>query len=124
GTLLMRVSNGFFVFLSVIIALIKPETIVTILGISWGAIGSAFLGPFIWGLFLKKATKAGAISSMIIGLGTCLVLYIYGISSPEAGTIGMGVSLAVNPLVSLISPSKTSTRNLHKQRAEHQLSNT
>lgn len=101
-TTLMRFSSVFFILLSVIIALQKPDTIVAILGISWGAIGSAFLGPFIWGLFWKKATKAGAILSMMLGLGTCLVLYISGTPSPQAGTIGMGVSLVVNPVVSLV----------------------
>lgn len=99
-TLLMRISSAFFVLLSVIIALLKPDTIVAILGISWGAIGSAFLGPFIWGLFWKRATKAGAFASMFAGVTVCIGLYIWGLPSPEAGTIGMGVSLAVNPVVS------------------------
>lgn len=100
-TLLMRLSSAFFILLSMVIALYKPDTIVAILGISWGAIGSAFLGPFVWGLFWKGATKAGAFASMTLGLSACLGLYVSGMPSPEAGTIGMGVSLAVNPLVSL-----------------------
>jgi len=100
-TSLMRMSSAFFVFLSVILAYMKPATIVAILGISWGAIGSVFLGPFIWGLFTKWTNKAGAVSSSVLGLAVCLLLYASGSSSPEAGTIGMMVSLAVNPLVSL-----------------------
>ena len=103
---LMRYSSVFFVLISMIIAFLKPDTIVAILGVSWGAIGSAFLGPFIWGLFWKKATKAGAVSSAFSGLTVCLVLYIQGMPSPQAGTIGMGVSLLVNPLVSLMFPDK------------------
>ncbi len=79
------------------------DVIVEILGISWGALGSAFLGPFIWGLFWKKATRFGAWSSSILGLGACLGLYFYGMPSPQAGTIGMMVSLAINPIVSLVS---------------------
>jgi len=109
-TMLMRLSSAFFVLLSVIIALIKPDTIVAILGISWGAIGSAFLGPFIWGLFWKKATKAGAFASMFAGLTACIGLYALGMPSPQAGTIGMGVSLATNPVVSVF---KISAQNLH-----------
>ena len=101
-TLLMRLSSAFFILLSMVIALYKPDTIVAILGISWGAIGSAFLGPFVWGLFWKGATKGGAFASMTLGLSACLGLYVSGMPSPEAGTIGMGVSLAVNPLVSLL----------------------
>jgi len=102
-TLLMRCMSAFFVLLSVILALFNIETIVTVMGVSWGAIGSTFLGPFVWGLLNKKVNKVGAISSSVLGLSTCLLLYyIGGMSSPEAGTIGMLVSLAVNPAVSFI----------------------
>ncbi|MBN1551241.1 sodium:solute symporter [bacterium] len=101
-TLFMRVANACFVLLSVILAYFRPATIVAILGVSWGAIGSVFLGPFIWGLFMKKANKMGAISSAILGLTVCLSLSIYGMSPPEAGTLGMIVSLCSNPIVSLV----------------------
>jgi solute:Na+ symporter, SSS family len=107
-TLMMRFFSLFFVLLSVIIALIKPATIVSILAMSWGAIGSAFLGPFIWGLFWKRTTKFAAYSSMFLGLGTCIGLTISGFGSPEAGTIGMGVSLVIPPVASLF---RISTRN-------------
>ncbi|NQU05269.1 MAG: sodium:solute symporter [Calditrichaeota bacterium] len=100
-TILMRISSVFFVMLSVILAFIKPSTIVAILGISWGAIGSVFLGPFIWGLFCKRVNKVGAISSSVLGLTACLTLYIKGMPSPQAGTIGMMTSLAINPIFSL-----------------------
>lgn len=105
-TTYMRWTSAVFIFISMMIALSKPDTIVAILGISWGALGSAFLGPFIWGLFWKKATKYGAFYSCILGLGTCLFLYIGGMPSPQAGTIGMAVSLIVNPVVSLIQIKK------------------
>ena len=101
-TMMMRVCSLFFVLLSVIIALIKPATIVAILAMSWGAIGSAFLGPFIWGLFWKKTTRAAAYASMFLGLGSCIGLTIAGFSSPEAGTIGMGVSLVVAPILNFV----------------------
>ncbi len=103
-TLLMRISSAVFVLISVIIALIKPNTIVAILGISWGAVGSTFLGPFIWGLFSKKTNITGAASAAILGLATCIALYIiWGPSkSPQAGTVGMLVSLACPPLFSLL----------------------
>ncbi len=102
-TRLMRFMSGFFVLLSVILALMDIDTIVIILGISWGAIGSFFLGPFVWGLFTKWSTRFGALSSGILGLATCLVLYFCGVPSPQAGTIGMFVSLIINPVFSLIS---------------------
>ena len=100
-TLLMRILSAFFVLLSVIFAYFRPSSIVAILGISWGAIGSVFLGPFIWGLFTKRANKVGAIASAVLALATCLILYIQGMPSPEAGTIGMIVSLAGTPILSM-----------------------
>jgi SSS family solute:Na+ symporter/sodium/proline symporter len=104
-TLLMRISSALFVLISVIIALQKPDTIVAILAISWGAIGSAFLGPFIWGLFWKKANIYGAYASMFGGLLACIGLYVWGMPSPQSGTIGMMVSLGLNPVVSLLTGS-------------------
>lgn len=118
-TLLMRIMSGVFVVLAVLLALVEFDVIVEILGISWGAIGAFFLGPFVWGLFNRKVTRAGAIASAMLGLGSCLALYFVGLShdpttgplpwyfaSPGAGTIGMLVSLAVNPIVSLFTQNK------------------
>jgi len=98
---MMRWLSAFFIILSVVFAYYRPATIVSILGISWGAIGSVFLGPFVWGLLSKKVNKLGAITSSVLGLSVCLFLYFSGTASPEAGTIGMLVSLAANPLFSL-----------------------
>jgi SSS family solute:Na+ symporter len=112
-TIIMRVMSGVFVLLAVLLALVQFDVIVEILGISWGALGSFFLGPFVWGLFSKRVNRFGAISSSIIGLGVCLGLYFIGMNadknlplewfytSPGAGTIGMFTSLLVNPLFSL-----------------------
>ncbi|HRW63176.1 MAG TPA: hypothetical protein P5132_06790 [Bacteroidales bacterium] len=101
---LMRIGSVVFVLISVIIALIKPNSIVAILGISWGAVGSFFLGPFVWGLFNKNMNRFGAVSSAFIGLGVCIGLFIiWGpSSSPQAGTIGMLVSLTINPVFSYV----------------------
>ncbi len=101
-TRLMRIMSTVFIFLSIILAYTEIDHIVAILGISWGALGSFFLGPFIWGLLNKKVNKTGALASGILGLGTCLILYATGMPSPQAGTIGMFVSLAINPLFSKI----------------------
>ncbi len=105
-TLLMRVTSALIVALAVVMAYYRPATIVSILGISWGAIGAAFLGPFIWGLFSKRATRTGAIASSLIALGVCLGLYFSGTPSPQAGTIGMIASLLLTPLISLSTRAK------------------
>jgi len=107
-TLLMRVTSGFFALVSVILAYYRPATIVAILAISWGAIGSVFLGPFVWGLFSKRVRAWGAISASVLGLTVCLGLYFYGMSTPEAGTIGMMVSLIV-PAISIFGRDDAKT---------------
>lgn len=103
---LMRIMSAFFVLISVLLAYMNFDSIVAILGISWGAIGSFFLGPFVWGLFSKRVNLFGALSSGLIGLSLCLGLYAYGMPSPQAGTIGMISSLVINPVFSLLASNK------------------
>ena len=105
-TLLMRIMSTAFIILSILLAYSEIDHIVAILGISWGALGSFFLGPFIWGLLNKKVNRTGAITSGVLGLATCLTLYALGFPSPQAGTIGMLVSLAINPITSLLIKEK------------------
>ena len=99
-TTLMRLGSVLFILISVLLAAMKFETIVAILSISWGAIGSVFLGPFLWGMFTRWSSKVGAIGSGVAGLATCIVLYALGRPSPEAGTLGMIVSLVASPVLS------------------------
>jgi Na+/pantothenate symporter len=101
-TRMMRVTSAIFILFSVVLAYFRPATIVGILSVSWGAIGSFFLGPFVWGLISRKVTKFGAIGSAVLGLGTCLGLSIAGMPPAESGTIGMAVSFVANPLLSLV----------------------
>lgn len=98
-TSLMRIMSIVFISLSVFLAYLEPNTIVSILGISWGALGSFFLGPFIWGLFNTRVRSISAYVSGLGGLGLCLGLYFGGMSSPEAGTIGMMASLILPAIV-------------------------
>jgi len=107
-TVLMRAGSVFFIALSIILALFKPAVIVTILAISWGAIASVFLGPFIWGLFNKKVNKIGAIFSSVGGLAICIFLFIlWGKKMvPQAGSIGMISSLLLAPVFSLFGKNE------------------
>lgn len=106
-TALMRGMSALFVLLSVLLAYARPATIVTILGISWGAVGSVFLGPFVWGLLSRRTSRAGAVTASLLALAVCLALYLRGMASPEAGTIGMLVSLAVPPVFILLHKTKS-----------------
>jgi SSS family solute:Na+ symporter/sodium/proline symporter len=86
-----QIANVVFVALSILLALGNFDSIVVVMGISWGALGSVFLGPVFWGLYgnPKNFRKKGAIVASIVGLVVCLGLFALGRPSPEAGTIGM-----------------------------------
>ena len=124
----MRVLIAVFLVISVIIACNKNASISTLMSYSWGALSGAFLGPFLFGLFMKKATKAACWASFITGVGISvvhMVLFRLNISafdgltkavadlncplnllSPiNAGAFAMIVSLIIVPVVSLITSS-------------------
>jgi SSS family solute:Na+ symporter/sodium/proline symporter len=102
-TSLSRFSSAGFIVLSMILAWQKPAVIVTILSISWGAVASVFLGPFLWGILGKRIGKPEALASSILGLGTCMYLFFaWGAAKvPQAASVGMMVSLLV-PAIGLL----------------------
>lgn len=102
---LMRVFCAVFVLASLVIAMNKVDVIVNLMAMSWGALSGAFLAPYIYGLFWKRTTKAGAFAGMISGVGLCVILAIsWGSSNvPVAGAISMIVPMLVVPIVSLLT---------------------
>lgn len=109
---LLRVLCGVFILASLVIALSRPIFILSLMAISWGAIGGAFLAPYVYGLFLPWANRAGALAGLFSGLGTALVLYVLwgepGV--PVAGAAAMIVPMVVLPLVSLLTRSSQTQR--------------
>ncbi len=118
--ILTRVLCLVFVACSFIFATQNIPIIVNLMSFSWGVVSGCFIGPYIWGLFSKKITKIGAISGMIagllsVGIPTLVITLTDSFSaaaklSPEMGVAAMAVSLAVVPLVSLITKNKDSKR--------------
>lgn len=102
----MRVLIAFFIIISVLLALNPPTFIAQLMGISWGALAGAFLGPFIYALYSKKTTKAAVWASFIFGVGiTTLNMFVKIFSSPiTAGAFAMIASLIIVPVVSLFTP--------------------
>ena len=65
----MRCLIVVFIAISVVLAIIQYRSNVTfiaqLMGVSWGALAGAFLAPFLYGLYWKKATKAACWASFL-----------------------------------------------------------
>ena len=49
------------------------KDIASLMGISWGAISGAFIGPFFYGLYWKKTTKASVYVSFAVGIAISVI---------------------------------------------------
>lgn len=104
--LLMRVLCGLFVIFSFMVA-VTPNSILSLMSFSWGTIAGAFLAPFLFGLYWKKTTRAGAWSGFIAGFAISIIGAIMtkmnAGTAPNIGAIAMLVSLITVPVVSLLT---------------------
>ncbi|MDK2888584.1 MAG: solute:Na+ symporter, family [Thermoanaerobacter sp.] len=107
GVLIMRLLCCLFIALSLIIALVKPAIILSLMAISWGTVAGAFLAPYIYGLFWRGTTPAGAWAGTISGLGCSVILSLYyrldAAVIPLVGSLSMLIPLLVVPVVSLVT---------------------
>ncbi len=105
-----------FIVISAAIALLQYHSsivfIAQLMGYSWGALTGSFLGPFLWGLYSGRISKAAVWCSFAIGVGLTAVNMGMGfagtplIASPiNCGALCMLLSLVVVPVVSLVTPS-------------------
>jgi SSS family solute:Na+ symporter/sodium/proline symporter len=106
--LLLRIFCIVFVSISVIIALTNNNSIVTLMNLSWGTLAGCFLGPYIIGIYSKRACKFSAFAGMISGFTIMITLVIInGMTySTTAGCIAMGTSVAVTFIFSRLSKKK------------------
>jgi SSS family solute:Na+ symporter len=114
--ILMRVLSVLFIGISVYIAL-KPTFIVSLMALSWGTVAGAFLSVYVYGLFWRGTTRAGAWAGMLSGLAISIGFSLYfGLESgliPTIGAAAMVAPLLIVPLVSVLSP-KFSRAHLKK----------
>lgn len=100
SVLLMRILCVVFIGLSLYLA-VKPNVILNLMAFSWGAVAGAFIGPYISGLYLKRATRAGAWAGMLTGTLFCSIFsYLYPANIPLVGSLAMILSIIVVPVVS------------------------
>ena len=108
----MRVLLVVFIVVSASIGIIQVKGslpfIAQLMGISWGALAGAFLGPFLWGLYSGKVSKAAVWTSFVLGVGITVGNMALGnaLGNPiNVGAMAMVVSIIVVPLVSAFTPS-------------------
>ncbi len=112
--LMIRVLIVVFIAISSVIAMVQYKSNITfiaqLMGVSWGAMAGAFLAPFLYGLYSKKATKASCAVCFIFGAALMTLNLFFRSSFPailqspiNAGAFAMVAGLVLVPLVSLIS---------------------
>jgi len=112
--LIIRILIAVFIAISVVIALVQYTSNVTfiaqLMGVSWGALAGAFLAPFLYGLYWKKATTASIWTSFIFSTVVMLANIVAKDAFPvllqspiNAGVFCMFAGLVLVPLVSLVS---------------------
>lgn len=111
----MRALLALFVVISAALALYQYHSsvafIAQLMGVSWGALAGSFLGPFLWGLYSGRVSRAAVWSSFIVGVGLTvgnMALGLMGITALFASPINCGaaamlLSLVIVPFVSLFT---------------------
>ena len=112
--LIMRILIAVFIAISVVIAIMQYTSNVTfiaqLMGVSWGALAGAFLGPFLFGLYWKRATSASVWVSFIFSTVVMLANIFWKNAFPtllqspiNAGVFCMLAGLIIVPVVSLVT---------------------
>lgn len=119
---IMRVLIVVFIAVSAFIALNKDKLgyIADMMGISWGALAGAFLAPFLYGLYMKQATKLSVWVSFIFGTGIMVLNMLARECFPQilqspinCGVVAMLGGLVIVPVVSIFTP-KIKKENVDK----------
>lgn len=99
-----RLFIAIFLVVSVIIASNPNASITTLMSYSWGALSGAFLGPFLFGLFLKKASKAACAVSFCTGIGISVAHMVLFSMNIEAFSGIKQAVIDLNCPLNLLSP--------------------
>jgi SSS family solute:Na+ symporter len=108
---IMKLMIVVFIVISVILAIVQYNKGVTfiaqLMGVSWGALAGAFLAPFLYGLYWKRATKAACWVSFAFSTVVMILNIFVRSSFPKmlqspinAGAFCMIAGLILVPIVS------------------------
>jgi cation/acetate symporter len=97
---------------------LKPGNILFLVGAAFSIAAAAFFPALVLGIFWKRATKWGAVTGMVIGLGVCLWYMItrypfFGINAPKiweiepisSAVFGVPAGFLTIIVVSLLTPA-------------------
>jgi SSS family solute:Na+ symporter len=109
---MMRFLSAIFVIISYFISRFQIGFIVTLMSLSWGVVSGAFAAPYVYGLYWKRVTKAGAYAGLFSGLAIDIILFfaLGASNSPLAASIAILVPFIIVPIVSLFT--KAPDKNL------------
>lgn len=113
--LAMRLLIVVFIAVSAVIAIVQYKHnvvfIAQLMGVSWGALAGAFLAPFLYGLYFKKASKASAWVCFVFGAGIMTLNMVARQAFPpvlqspiNCGVFAMLAGLVIVPIISLVTP--------------------
>lgn len=96
-----------FIVLSALIAFTKPAFILSLMALSWGTLAGMFLAPYLYGLYWRGVTRAGAWAGLVAGLAISVGLAWYfkmdAGKIPMTGSLAMLIPLLVVPAVSMVT---------------------
>ncbi len=125
-TLRITVAKALLLVVAIIAAYVtslKPGNILFLVGAAFSMAASAFFPALVMGIFWKRASKWGAITGIIAGLGVCLYYMIhtyptfidwfgttpitkwFGLDPISAGMFGVPVGIVTIWIVSLLTPA-------------------
>ncbi|NLE23276.1 MAG: sodium:solute symporter family protein [Actinobacteria bacterium] len=117
AVLLLRLLVVVFILLSVVLAQQQWQLIVNLMALSWGVVAGCFIGPFVWGLFWRRVSAASVWACFAFSLAFMGGLGYYYASDPSTAgyvpvlaALTMVASLAITPLVSLVTPAPSESR--------------
>lgn len=109
-----RIMIGIGVLVAGYFGINPPGFVAQVVALAFGLASASFFPIIVLGIFWKRATKEGAISGMISGIGFTIVYivqtkfmgmapWLMGISPEGIGSVGMVINFAVTILVSCMT---------------------
>ncbi|MDR3085637.1 MAG: sodium:solute symporter, partial [Christensenellaceae bacterium] len=122
--LVIRSLVAVFILISAVIATVQYKGsisfIAQLMGVSWGALAGAFLAPFLFGLYWKRATRPAVWANFLFATCVMLLNIFFRSSFPailqspiNAGAFTMLAGFIIVPLVSFLTPAPSKAHVEH-----------